>query len=367
MREFIANRSIRCRRLARKCNSSRRALALLAALLVCAPANVSSSVASFARNAALCAAATGCAAACCLEVVTTGNECLVERLGKYHRNLGPGLHLVVRPFETVSFRATTREQVMDVPPQQCYTLDNAPIKADAVLFLRIFDPHMARYKVDDLGVAILNLCLTQLREAVGKLTLDESFSSRDRINKALLAEMNAVCGGWGVMITRVELQNLEPSRDILAAMELQMAAERKKRAAILKSEGERITLVNEAEGRAKAVLADAEARRESIVKLAEAEKHRMRVEADGMAEAVQRIAGAISASSRQGKRGGSKHENGNVSPDGDDMDKALQLIMLTRYMETQAKFASSDGTKVLMFPTKDCVPLSYEGLQSLLR
>jgi len=319
------------------------------------------------RKAAVCAAATGCAAAFCLEVVTTGNECLVERFGKFHRKLGAGFHLVLRPLETVSYRATTREQVMDVPPQQCYTLDNAPLKADAVVFLRIIDSEASRYNVDDLHIAILNLCLTQLREAVGKLTLDESFSSRDRINKALLAEMNAVCQGWGVMITRVEIQNLEPSRDILAAMELQMAAERKKRAAILRSEGERLTLVNEAEGRAKAVLADAEARRESIVMLAEAERDRMRFEAEGMAEAVNKIASAISSSSRGSKQGGGKHAVRGVSSGGDDTDKALQLIMLARYMETQAKFASSEGSKVLMFPTKDCVPLTYGGLQSLLQ
>ncbi|KAL7535738.1 hypothetical protein ACHAXR_006697, partial [Thalassiosira sp. AJA248-18] len=207
----------------------------------------------------------------CLQIVTTGDECLVERFGKYHRRLGPGWHLVLKPFECVSFHVTTREQVLDIPPQQCYTLDNAPLRADAVVYMRILNVEMAKYSVQDVMNAILNLCLTQLREEVGKLTLDESFSSRERINKELLKDLNAVSSTWGVEITRVELQNMEPSRDILVAMELQMAAERKKRAAILRSEGERATLINEAEGRASAAIADAEAQKQTVFLRAQGE------------------------------------------------------------------------------------------------
>lgn len=104
----------------------------------------------------------------------------------------------------------------DVPPQQCYTLDNAPLRADAVVYMKINNVEAARYNVQDVMLAILNLCLTQLREEVGKLTLDESFSSRERINKELLKDLNGVSATWGVEITQVELQNMEPSRDILA-------------------------------------------------------------------------------------------------------------------------------------------------------
>lgn len=269
-----------------------------------------------------------------LEVVTTGNQVLVERFGKYHRQLGPGWHFLARPVDSVSFRGTTREQLLDVPPQQCYTLDNAPIKADAVVYLRIFDVKLARYAVDQLLMALHNLCLTQLREQVGKLTLDESFASRDRINKALLQDLNAVVMSWGVEITRVEIRDLQPSPDILTAMELQMGAERRKRATILESEGERATLINKAEGRATAVVAEAKAEKESIELLATAEAEKIRIEADGLKLAIQSIASATGT----GK---------------DSMDAALQILMLTRYMETQAKFADSDGTKLLMFPTKD--------------
>ena len=290
----------------------------------------------------------------CLKVVRSGDECLVERMGKYHRRLGPGWHWIWKPLESVSFHATTREQVLDVPPQQCYTTDNAPIKADAVVYLKIVNVEAAKYNVEDVKLAILNLCLTQLREEVGKLTPDESFRSIERINRELLQELNQVCQQWGVEITRVELQNLEPSVDILAAMELQMAAERKKRAAILKSEGERITMINEAEGRAKAAMADAEARRNTIVLEAQAEAERQRLEAEGLKVAIETVARAI-----QGN-------NGAAGNDPQVMETAEQFLSVIRYMETQAKFASSDGTKVLMLPSKDSIPLTYGGLKFLL-
>lgn len=290
-------------------------------------------------------------------MVTSGDECLVERLGKYHRKLGPGWHLVFRPFESVSFHVTTREQVLDVPPQQCYTLDNAPIRADAVVYMRIHDVEAARYNVQDVMSAILNLCLTQLREEVGKLTLDESFSSRERINKELLKDLNAVSSTWGVEITRVELQNMEPSPDILAAMELQMAAERKKRAAILRSEGERATLINEAEGRASAAVAAAEAQKKKTLLSAQAEAERQKVEADGLRTAITVLARSLFDSYGDGYNGSKEKES---------VEGAIQFLSLIRYLETQARFAESKGTKVLMLPSKNSLPLTYGGLQFLL-
>jgi regulator of protease activity HflC (stomatin/prohibitin superfamily) len=276
----------------------------------------------------------------CIKVVTTGDEALVERMGKYHRRLGAGWHWIWKPLDKVSFHVTTREQVLDIEPQQCYTLDNAPIRADAVVFLRIVNVEAAKYNVEDLRLSITNLCLTQLREEVGKLTLDESFSSRERINKELLKDLNEVCQHWGVEITRVELQNLEPSRDILAAMELQMAAERKKRASILKSEGERTTMINEAEGRAKAATTDAEAQRKSIILAAQAEAERQRVEAEGLRVAIETLSKVI-------------RENTHPSIEDRSVEGAIQFLGLIRYMETQAKFAGSEGSKVIMLPSKD--------------
>jgi len=209
--------------------------------------------------------------------------------------------------------------------------------------------------------AILNLCLTQLREEVGKLTLDESFSSRERINQELLKDLNAVTYTWGVEITRVELQNMEPSRDILTAMELQMAAERKKRAAILRSEGERATLINEAEGRANAEVARAEAHKRTVVLQAQAEAERQRVEADGLKNAISVLAKTLSDAYGPGYRG-----NDDGGREKESVEGAIQFLSLIRYLETQAKFAASDGTKVLMLPSKNSLPLTYGGLQFLL-
>mmetsp|Transcript_4725 Transcript_4725/g.10033 ORF Transcript_4725/g.10033 Transcript_4725/m.10033 type:complete len:356 (+) Transcript_4725:168-1235(+) len=304
----------------------------------------------------VCVAAACCLPFACLKIITTGDECLVERFGKYNRRLGPGWHWIFRPFEAVSFQATTREQVLDVPPQQCYTLDNAPIRADAVVYMRITSVEAARYNVQDVMSAILNLCLTKLREEVGKLTLDESFSSRERINKELLKDLNAVSQTWGVEITRVELQNMEPSHDILAAMELQMAAERKKRAAILRSEGERTTLINEAEGRATAAVADAEAQKKTVVLRAQAEAERQRIEADGLQVAINTVALALVNS-----YGYADEDTRKESVEG-----AIQFLGLIRYLETQGKFAASNGTKVLMLPSKNSLPLTYGGMKFLL-
>lgn len=291
-----------------------------------------------------------------LKIITSGDECLVERFGKYHRKIGPGWHLIFHPFETISFHATTREQVLDVPPQQCYTLDNAPIKADAVVFMRIHNTEMAKYQVEDVMSAILNLCLTQLREEVGKLTLDESFSSRERINRELLKDLNEVTATWGVTIIRVELQNMEPSRDILTAMELQMAAERKKRAAVLRSEGERSTLINEAEGRAAAVVADAEAQRKTVLLRAQAEAERQRIEADGLRNAISVVAKTLYDAYGAGYEGGKQ----------ESVEGAVQFLSLIRYLETQAKFAASENSKVIMLPSKSSLPMTYGGLKFLL-
>mmetsp|Transcript_9378 Transcript_9378/g.13479 ORF Transcript_9378/g.13479 Transcript_9378/m.13479 type:complete len:215 (-) Transcript_9378:26-670(-) len=212
---------------------------------------------------------------------------------------------------------------------------------------------MARYAVSDVRTALLNLCLTQLREQIGKLTLEQTFSSRDVINKILLKEMHGVCHSWGVEITRVEIQNLLPSPDILQAMELQLAADRQKRAAILKSEGERTALENSADGKAYGLVADSKARRQSIEELAKAEARRSILEAEGTQSAIRSMAKSIADMS--GERSGTK-----------STDAALQLMLMNRYMQAQEKLANSDNTKVLMFPTKDSIPITYGNIEHIL-
>merc|ERR1711982_200678 len=131
-----------------------------------------------------------------------GDECLIERLGRYNRSLGPGIHFIFKPFENISFKDTTREQILDVPPQECFTFDNAPLTVDAIVYLKIVNMKDACYEVFKVKEAVLNLCLTYVREEIGLLTLEESFSSRGNLNKSLLQSLNSVSRSWGIEITR---------------------------------------------------------------------------------------------------------------------------------------------------------------------
>lgn len=287
----------------------------------------------------------------CITPVSQGNEYLVERFGKFNRKLNPGWHFLIPVVDRISYKETVREQILDVPAQQCYTKDNAPLTADAVVFIRIHDTFTSYYSVKDVKEAILNLVLTQLREEVGKLTLDESFSSRESINRALLEDINAVTHTWGVYVTRVEVRDINPSPDIVASMELQMAAERQKRAAILQSEGQRDAQVNSAKGLAEARLLAAEAEKRAAILAAEGEAERSHTEARGQALAFRTLLAALA------------HDDANEAA----KQLAIQVLMLRAYLETQTQLAKSSNTKVLMFPTKETVPLTYEGLQSILR
>lgn len=297
--------------------------------------------------ATACSIGAVCIAASCIKIISTGDMCLVERLGKYNRQLKPGINFLFCPFEKISFQGTLREQVLDVPPQECFTFDNAPLTADAIVFLRIVNMNDACYEVFNVMNAVLNLCLTHVREEVGRLTLEESFSSRGELNKALLLSLNKVCKNWGVEITRVEIQHLQPSAEIMRALESQIAADRKKRAAILQSEGEKLKLINEADGRAAARIADAEARQKSMILASHGEAERQRVEAEGIRVGIETIAKAIA---------GEGHSRAQAVKD------SLHFLMHKQYLETQGKFASSDGTRVLMFPSQENLPVNIHSL-----
>ena len=167
-----------------------------------------------------------------IKVVQQSDLALVERLGKFHSKLEPGLHFLIPFVDNVRATVTEREQVLDVPPQKCITSDNAPLVADAVVYWKIFDAEKSIYSVANLELAIQNLVLTQLRAEIGKLTLDSTFSAREQINAVLLKDLDLATDPWGVKITRVEVRDIIPNKEILQAMELQMASERKKRAMI---------------------------------------------------------------------------------------------------------------------------------------
>lgn len=226
-----------------------------------------------------------CGLYCCSEscaLINQGEGALVERLGRFHRELGPGLHAKMPVIERISARMSMRERVLDVPPQSCITADNAPLRADAVIFYRVTDLVKAVYAIDDFGSGLQDVILTQLRSEIGQMTLDSTFAAREKLNSILLREANAVTQAWGIRVLRVEVRDIMPSPEILTAMELQMAAERQKRAAILKSEGERQATINAAE-----------AEKDGVVLAAQGEQSRLEAEASGLATAIDTLSRAL--------------------------------------------------------------------------
>ena len=192
-----------------------------------------------------------------VKVTSGGQSRLVERLGKYDRQLQPGLSLVLPVLEKVVSHESLKERVLDIPPQQCITCDNVAIEVDAVVYWQLLEHARAYYAVDNLQAAMVNLVLTQIRAEMGKLDLDQTFTTRQEVNEALLKELDQATDPWGVKVTRVELRDIQPSRGVQQAMEQQMTAEREKRAVILRSEGERESQLNAARGRAEALVLDA--------------------------------------------------------------------------------------------------------------
>lgn len=172
-----------------------------------------------------------------VKIINEGNEALVERLGRYNRKLTPGLNLVLPFIDTIVVEETSREKVLGIEPQQAITKDNVSLKVDAVVYWQILDLEKAFYAVEDIELAIENLVLTTLRSAIGQLELEQTYSSRTAINQALLQQLDEATAAWGVKVTRVEVRDITPAKTVMDSLELERAAESKKRAAILEAEG----------------------------------------------------------------------------------------------------------------------------------
>lgn len=291
-----------------------------------------------------------------VKIINQGNEALVESLGSYKKKLSPGLNFVTPFIDRVVYRETIREKVLDIPPQQCITRDNVGITVDAVVYWRIVDMEKAYYKIENLKLAMQNIVLTQVRAEMGKLELDETFTAREKINEILLRDLDIATDAWGVKVTRVELRDLVPSKAVQDSMEMQMAAERRKRAAVLTSEGEREAAVNSARGSAEAQVLDAEARQKAailqaeaqqktIVLKAEAERQERVMKAQAIAEALQIITDRLK-----------------TDP---DAQEALQFLLAQNYLDMGTTIGSSTSSKV-MFMDPRTIPATIEGMRSII-
>lgn len=248
---------------------------------------------------------------------------LVERLGKFQRILDPGLNLIM-PFIDTVIKVDMREVVLDVPPQLVITKDNVGVEVDGIVYAQVTDPARSRYEISNYILAATKLAQTNLRNVIGEMELDAALTSRDEINRQLRDVLDEATDKWGVKVNRVELQRIDPPRDITEAMSRQMKAERDKRAAILEAEGVKRAEITRAEGHKQAQILDAEGAAESVKKRADAEKYRKIAEAQGEGEAVLTVFNAI----HDGK------------PDNE--------IITLKYLEMLPKLAEGEANKLFL-------------------
>ncbi|MFC2166358.1 SPFH domain-containing protein [Acidobacteriota bacterium] len=266
-----------------------------------------------------------------LKIIRPWEKGLIERLGKYQRTADSGLSIII-PFMERLLKVDMREQVHDVPPQGVITKDNVVVEVDAVVYYEVTDPIKVTYNVANFYTAATKLAQTNLRNLIGDMALDESLTSREVINTQLRQILDDATDKWGVKVTRVELQRIEPPPDVTEAMHRQMKAEREKRAVILEAEGAKRSAILKAEGQA-----------EAIKKVADADKYEKLTVAKGEAEAIENVYGAI--------------HRGNPTDD----------LIAIKYLDALQKIADGKATKVFLPIETAGVLGSIAGIGELLK
>ena len=259
-----------------------------------------------------------------IKVVRQSEVYIIERLGRFHKIAEAGLTIIIPFLDRVRSVVSLKQQTMDIPPQGVITSDNVTITIDTVVFYKITDPAKAVYEIQSLKKGIEYLAITTIRDIVGKMELDQTFSSRDQINDRLRVILDEATDPWGCKIDRVEIKDITPPADIRDAMEKQMNAERNKRALILEAEGERQSAITLAEGRKQAAILDAEADRESKIRRAAGEAEAIKQVADAKAKEIQMVYDAIK----------------NANPD----DKLVQI----KSLEALQEVAKGEANKIFI-------------------
>ena len=259
-------------------------------------------------------------------VVPQQSAYVVERLGRYSRTLGAGFHILWPFLDSVQYKHSLKETAIDIPEQICITRDNVQVGVDGILYSKVLDPQRASYGISDYRFAITQLAQTALRSEIGKIELDRTFEERTNINSQVVNELDKATEPWGVKVLRYEIKNITPPKDVLAAMEKQMRAEREKRAVILTSEGERDAAINQAEGE-----------KQQVIKASEAKKQQQINEAEGAAAAILAIASATAEGLR-------KVAEATQIPGGYE---AVQLRVAEQYITKFGELAKASNTLVL--------------------